>query len=1079
MPKFDYKGAKDAGYSDQQIEKFIAQQNAHGADLWIDGAEYDSAQTPAPLPGGFQPAATEATQTDPLAPLRPPGDAFNKAVSPLLFVMDRLAQAGSQAAGGAYREYTRPGPDTPGEALGALGRAAGAYGQGLYSGLSGQQLQPELIDELKKAGWESAISPEAAALMNEVPGMVGVNVPAGSALRAITSPEAAAIAGSTAATLPFDVIGGALLKGGSALSQVPKVAEALDVGRAATSRIGNALSRGYSMPGKFREPIRDIFMGARGERKVLESEFNDLLDEASQAIDRSAAARGVDPALQEKRVRDIMEMGHIDPRLVNSANPDELQAVMALSRMRAILPFIRGGASLKEMSLGSHIAKSAEEATAAATEQLATRQFARRLGRAEVPAPSYLPSERSGLETKVFRHDVEGKVPETQVLIDKLRPVEKRAAVGIPPLERVTPGNALESGLMGTPVSSGPRVTEYANEVARASEADVRRAESVAAQREKQATRAMRRFEARSRIGLPRLVTSKKIDVPESIMLMKQHETMFPKFTPRYLEGEAGAKAIEVSRLGTKVPGVRSLDRTLSTSQIEQITGKPMMPLLRAFETAGASTAKASANAKALSEVAARFGQSAAKAPKNWRNMSDLGVMSGLSKEARAAIGKTPFVHPEVFKYLDEFTTTIERDGNLLSDFLKGWKPAVTSINPQFISRNGQWNAIIGWIRGNRDPRNWTDAAAVLGRGNPLTEIRGLKLNADQLRNEMLRGNVIGTGTSSEALISGSRSAGRTFGEKLGKAATTPLRGMQGLNTAVEDLSRASFYIAMRRKGMSAMDAAKEVARTYFDYSIDANSPLINRLRAGAVPFVVWSRNILPLTFRSLVENPSSFTAIGALGRETAKLQGLSPENRTRLGPGHKENIAVTLPREFGDKTGTFRSSELSQVGFFDTERAIADPKKYVMSQLTPLITVPAEAAGIIKNAFTGKSSDDIVELPPVAAAFAKANPEAAKKIGVELAAEGRATGPQWLNTVLRTGGPMGSTVFDIFSSDPDRRLKVARWLTGVGIKRNLDPNLGRKFEQIAEKKKASEEKKHVKQARRLQQRIRREEANP
>lgn len=40
MPKFDYKAAKAAGYTDEQIAKYLGEKRAAGVDVWIDKADY-------------------------------------------------------------------------------------------------------------------------------------------------------------------------------------------------------------------------------------------------------------------------------------------------------------------------------------------------------------------------------------------------------------------------------------------------------------------------------------------------------------------------------------------------------------------------------------------------------------------------------------------------------------------------------------------------------------------------------------------------------------------------------------------------------------------------------------------------------------------------------------------------------------------------------------------------------------------------------------------------------------------------------------------------------------------------------
>lgn len=543
-------------------------------------------------------------------------------------------------------------------------------------------------------------------------------------------------------------------------------------------------------------------------------------------------------------------------------------------------------------------------------------------------------------------------------------------------------------------------------------------------------------------------------------------------FSPRIPEQKAAEALgldpgpVSYSELATRIPGIRQANRQLTTSEIETAIqkatgyeGPVFRPLLEAFEIAGQGTARSVANARALGEIASRFAVPANRALPTYRPMSKLGIFEGFTDEAKAAFSNS-YVEPELYGYLQDFVReTTPQKVRVMSGFLKVWKPAVTTVNPQFVSRNMQWNAIIGWIRGNRNPRNWVDAGAVLGRAEG-PDIAGLGSRA-ALRDEMIGQKVIGTGTGLEFGVH----AGRRLGAK-----SVPRRALAAasqVNQAGEDLSRAAHYIAMRRRGMDPSEAAAEVARTYFDYTKDAFTTFENKLRENLVPFYVWTRNILPLTFRTLVEKPSGFAGLGAVSRESARAAGLPLEDRPFLGPESREVLGVTLPPYPGEEG--FRVSPMTQVGFFDVGQIIENPPGAAVRQLTPLVSVPAQVAGLIKNPLTKRESEDIVALPPAAALIPTINPELAEKWGIMLAAPGRAVGPERVNALFRTGGPLGTALLDLVNTEnPDAQLRAYSWLSGIRVRKEADPQVGRVIQQRRERKEKREERSRTGQRQRI-----------
>lgn len=147
MPKFDYKGAKAAGYSDEDIAAYLDRKNASGAGLYIDRADLSPDTTRSAPPMMMTPTANPAISF--MAGLR--GRALEALPSAGGFVgglgggfLGGIPGAiGGAAAGGALGEGIRQGASgRPISPLGIAGRGAeqGAYealGAGIAGGAAG------------------------------------------------------------------------------------------------------------------------------------------------------------------------------------------------------------------------------------------------------------------------------------------------------------------------------------------------------------------------------------------------------------------------------------------------------------------------------------------------------------------------------------------------------------------------------------------------------------------------------------------------------------------------------------------------------------------------------------------------------------------------------------------------------------------------------------------------------------------------------------------------------------------------------------------------------------------------------
>jgi hypothetical protein len=563
--------------------------------------------------------------------------------------------------------------------------------------------------------------------------------------------------------------------------------------------------------------------------------------------------------------------------------------------------------------------------------------------------------------------------------------------------------------------------------------------------------------------------------------IRKAHEAV--RYTPRIAEpslqkvlGTAGGRQITASELKPTLPGKRAVPPETTTSELEAAieagavrktpVKEPLKPLLQAFAIRGRGTARSASNARAINDIFHKFAVPESEAGKGWRSMSELGILNEYLPDARKALG-SGYVHPEVFRYMDDFSkATTPPNIPVLNQFLKGWKPIVTTINPGFIGRNFEWNGIVGWIFGNRSPRNWQIAGDAMTGANPLSKVPGLNMVQGQLRNELVENGVIRSGLRQELGMTSARieRPAKTLLGKIGKGAEkaikVPSRLGSAVNTAGEDLSRASFYTAMRRNGMSPAEAAKKVRQVYFDYSRDAFTRGENWVRENLVPFYAWTRRILPLTFRALAEHPSAFTRIGSLEYATAKSQNVEQAKVRKFGPEFEQTPGLVLPNYPGQEKGTYRAIPLNAIGFFDPSRmgqTLGEGPRAFVEQLigaaNPLLKTAYEAIWG-KNTFTGRDNTGRpVRMPSWIGAIPATNKALGDKLGIVKGPDGWYA-PDYLYSALSTPGPLASAIGDLYlASKGDRKAgaRAIRWLTGVKISEDLSPEKTEQYKTIGE----------------------------
>ena len=498
----------------------------------------------------------------------------------------------------------------------------------------------------------------------------------------------------------------------------------------------------------------------------------------------------------------------------------------------------------------------------------------------------------------------------------------------------------------------------------------------------------------------------------------------------------------------------RVSDPRLTSSQVEAgiqaavpgMTGKAAFrPEIEASLIAGQRTNRTIANAKIVTDAIRYAGIPIKKGgfvPKGSVRADQLiGAKTGLDAATTGLLENTA-LPKSVFRALDDYSKAVapQKGAPLLGSFNRYFKVTATSVNPRFTIRNAEWNAIIGFIRGNRDPRNFADASTALARTNETGLVRGLKTRYAGLREELIRNRVVGTGFSTEGL------PGQALSDasKIQKFYAKTAGAAQKFNQTQEDIFRASYYVSKRRAGLSEKEAASDVARTYFNYSRDAFTAPEDVVRRNLIPFYSWQRRILPLTLRSVGETPGAFPQIGTTISTVSLWNGMSPDEVQYLGPDMLQALGVALPPYPGQKETERRVMSLSALGMSGDinamlgtrGRGVFGPLENVASLLSPAIGKPLALAAR-RDFFRGRPLDGSpVELSMVLKPLVQMAPKLAEKLSIRIE-NGRVIGTDFTREILTTAGPFPSAMADLQAAaigDRNATRRVFAWLTSVNV---------------------------------------------
>jgi hypothetical protein len=201
-------------------------------------------------------------------------------------------------------------------------------------------------------------------------------------------------------------------------------------------------------------------------------------------------------------------------------------------------------------------------------------------------------------------------------------------------------------------------------------------------------------------------------------------------------------------------------------------------------------------------------------------------------------------------------------------EWLNVWK-GYAVLSPGFHGRNMFSNWFNNWIGGVVNPKHYTDAYE-LQRGNFKGKIFGK--TRDEFYAEMQEQGVVNRGFIQGDIaetverdilndVQGSR-AQRMFGQ-----GSPQLKANRAMGRAIENNARIAHYIAKRKEGLDAPEAAMSVKEHLFDYQ-ELTDFERNTLKQ-VLPFYTWMRKNVPLQVQALVNN--SGDVAGALERGGAR----------------------------------------------------------------------------------------------------------------------------------------------------------------------------------------------------------------
>jgi hypothetical protein len=133
---------------------------------------------------------------------------------------------------------------------------------------------------------------------------------------------------------------------------------------------------------------------------------------------------------------------------------------------------------------------------------------------------------------------------------------------------------------------------------------------------------------------------------------------------------------------------------------------------------------------------------------------------------------------------------------------------------------------------------------------------------------DLIKSGIVGHGQVT--LESGTKGTGKV----LSRIYNAPFRGMRGANQFAEDVSRMAFGKYHMDKGLSPIQAGRQVNNVLGNYSPRFQSKGFSTLRRTGMPFINWSTTIPQVFVRSVVQRPGSVGVLGNVRQRAVESVG-------------------------------------------------------------------------------------------------------------------------------------------------------------------------------------------------------------
>lgn len=187
-----------------------------------------------------------------------------------------------------------------------------------------------------------------------------------------------------------------------------------------------------------------------------------------------------------------------------------------------------------------------------------------------------------------------------------------------------------------------------------------------------------------------------------------------------------------------------------------------------------------------------------------------------------------------------------------------------------------------------------------------------------------------------------------------------PVAAGRNVGDVVEGVNRGSLYLALRRQGYTAEQAAKEVLEAHFDYGRLGKTDFERQFMTRVAPFYTYARGVIPFVLNEIARRPGGLT--GVIPQVAYGLHDDDKFLPDYLGQG----LHVPIGGEEGGTQRYLTRTDLPAEQALDYVKggphAMQNTLLGLLAQSNPIIKAPLEYA-FGKQAFTGREAEDLYSL--------------------------------------------------------------------------------------------------------------------